>query len=146
MSKAKRYDMTRRVFVSCTGAAAAAGGLSTPLAASLSLLSAMRVEAAQSNGMTTDVCEVDFPPASYGRTLEEVEVTIQQVVERVFRDDDGILRSGVNGRTMKPMRIEDVKDRPQGMGTFAENSAIPRAVKPIWLNYENAGQATGKYL
>jgi hypothetical protein len=96
--------------------------------------------------MTTDVCEVDFPPASYGGTLEEVEATVQEVIERVFRDDDGILRSGVNGRTMKPLRLEDVKDSPLGLGRYPENSAMPRAVKPIWLNYENAGQASGKYL
>ena len=96
--------------------------------------------------MTTDVFEGDFPPVSYGKTLEEVEATIQQVVERVFRDDDGILRSSVNGRTMKALRVEDVKDRPQGLGTFVENSSIPRSVKTIWINYENAGQASGNYL
>ena len=96
--------------------------------------------------MTTDVFEGDFPPASYGKTPEEVEATISQVIERVFRDDDGMLRSCVNGRTMKPMRVEDVKDRPQGMGTHAENSDIPREFKPIWTNYENTGQASGTYL
>ena len=96
--------------------------------------------------MTTDVFEGDFPPVSYGRTLEEVEATIQQVVERVFRDDDGILRSCVNGRTMKPMRVEDVKDRPKGIGSHAENSDIPREFKTVWSNYENAGQASGTYL
>ena len=98
------------------------------------------------NRETTDVFDGDFPPASYGRTIEEVEVTIAQVVERVFRDDDGILRSCVHGRTMKPMRAEDVKNRPQGLGTFAENSSIPRRVKTTWVNYENAGQASGTYL
>ncbi len=96
--------------------------------------------------MTKDVFEGDFPPVSYGKTLEEVEATIGQVVERIFRDDDGILLSCVNGRTMKAMRIEDVKDRPHGLGTFVENSSIPRWVKPIWTNYENAGQASGNYL
>jgi acyl-CoA thioesterase-1 len=96
--------------------------------------------------MTTDVFSGDFPPVSYGSTLKEVEATISQVVECVFRDDDGILRSCVNGYTMKPMRVEDVKDRPQGLGTFVENSSIPRSAKPIWTNYENAGQASGNYL
>ena len=38
--------------------------------------------------ITTDVFEGDFPPVSYGKTLEEVETTIQQVVERVFRDGE----------------------------------------------------------
>lgn len=98
------------------------------------------------NEITTDVFEGDFPPVSYGRTLEEVEATIGQVVERLFRDDDGILRSCLNGRTMKPMRVEDVKDRPLGMGTFAENSSIPRRIKTVWINYEDAGQASGHYL
>ncbi len=96
--------------------------------------------------MTTDVFDGDFPPVSYGSTLEEVESTIQQIVERIFRDDDDILRSSVNGRTMKAMRVEDVKDRPQGLGTFVENSSVPRWVKPVWINYENAGQASGNYL
>jgi len=96
--------------------------------------------------MTTDVFEGNFPPADYGRTLDEVEATIEQVAERIFRDDDGILRSCVNGRTMKAMRVEDVKDRPHGLGTFVENSSVPRSVKTIWLNYENAGQASGNYL
>ena len=78
--------------------------------------------------------------------MEETEATIQEVVERVFRDSDGLLLSGVNGATMKPLRVEDVKDRPQGLGTFAENSAIPRAIKPLWTNYENSGQSSGTYL
>jgi hypothetical protein len=95
---------------------------------------------------TKDLFEGDFPPMVYGGTLEETEATIRDVMERVFRDSDGILLSGVNGATMKPLRVEDVKDRPQGLGTFAENSAIPRAIKPIWTNYENAGQASGAYL
>lgn len=96
--------------------------------------------------ITTDLFEGDFPPICYGQTLEEVEATIQQVVERVFRDDDNIIRSCVNGRTMKPMRVEDVKDRPYGIDTHAENSDIPREFKPIWINYENAGGATASYL
>ena len=96
--------------------------------------------------MTTDGFEGDFPPACYGKTLEEVEATIAQVIECVFRDDDGILRSGVNGRTMKINRPEDIKDRPLGVGTYVENSDIPREFKPVWTNYENAGQASGTYL
>ena len=98
------------------------------------------------NEVTVDVYEGNFPPENYGKTLEEVEATISQVIERVFRDDDGMLRSFVNGRTMKPMRSEDVKDRPQGMGAHTENSDIPREFKPVWTNYENAGQASGTCL
>lgn len=128
-------SISRRSFAAA-GAAAIAGALRQAEAA----------QAPQPDAVTKDVCEVDFPPAVYGRTLEEVEATVRQVVERVFRDEDGILRSFVNGRTMKPLRPEEVKNRPLGMGTFVENSAIPRAVKPVWLNYENAGQASGKYL
>ncbi|MFA6480859.1 MAG: hypothetical protein WCV67_21295 [Victivallaceae bacterium] len=45
--------------------------------------------------MTTDVFEGDFPPVSYGKTLAEVEATISQVIERVFRDDE---KQGTKGR------------------------------------------------
>lgn len=96
--------------------------------------------------LTHDVFAGDFPPASYGQTDEEVEATIQEVIERVFRDDDGILRSGVNGRTMKPLTNDEVKDRPNGKGGYTERSAMPDALKAVWLNYENAGQASGAYL
>jgi len=96
--------------------------------------------------MTTDVFKGSFPPASYGQTLEEVEATISQVIERVFRDDDGILLSFVNGRTMKPFRTEEVKDRPRGMGTYVQHSDIPDRARPVWLNYEDTGMACGYYL
>jgi hypothetical protein len=96
--------------------------------------------------VTTDVWEGEFPPASYGQKLEQVEATTQQVVEDVFRDEDGMLRSGVNGRTMKPLRAEEVKDRPNGLGGSAQNAAIPDSLKAIWMNYEDAGQASGTYL
>lgn len=98
------------------------------------------------NDLTTDPFPGDFPPASYGTTLAEVEATISQVIERIFRDEDGILRSAVNGLTMKILSPEDVKDRPNGYGTYAENSDIPREFKAIWTNFENAGQASGTYL
>jgi hypothetical protein len=101
---------------------------------------------ARHEGVTKDVWAGDFPPASYGQTLEQVESTIQRVVEELFRDEDGMLRSGVNGRTMKPLRIEEVKDRPNGVGSFAQTAAIPDSLKPVWMNYEDAGQATGTYL
>lgn len=97
-------------------------------------------------GVTRDVFSGDFPPASYGKTLEEVEATAQQVIERVFRDEDGILRSGVNGRTMKPLTSGEVLDRPNGKGGYPEHSAMPDALKAVWLNYENAGEASGAYL
>jgi hypothetical protein len=77
--------------------------------------------------MTNDVFTGDFPPVNYGNTLAESEATIAQVIERIFRDDDGILRSGVNGRTMKINRLEDIKDRPLGMGTLTGNSDIKGA-------------------
>lgn len=96
--------------------------------------------------VTTDLCEVDFPPTSFGRTLAEVEATVQQVIERVFRDGDGILRSGVWGKTMKPMRPEDVHDLPDGSSEFLTRSAMPQRMKSTWHNYENAEQASGKYL
>ena len=96
--------------------------------------------------LTKDVCPLAFPPESYGKTLEEIEATLQIVVERVFRDDDDILLSSVYARTMKPLRPEDVKDRPDGVGTLAENSDIPRKARALWMNYENTGQASGVYL
>jgi len=94
----------------------------------------------------TDVFPGHFPPLSYGDSLEEVEKTIQEVTERVFRDSDGFLLSSVNAATMKPYRLEDVRDRPHGEGSFVERSAIPKAIKPLWINYENTGQASGTYL
>jgi len=96
--------------------------------------------------VTMDLCEVDFPPEKYGQTLEEVEATIQDVVERVFRDGDGMIRSGVYGKTMKPLRLEDVTDRPFGVGCYSENHHIPNELKPLYNNYENAGQCSGKYI
>jgi dienelactone hydrolase len=98
------------------------------------------------SGVTRDVFSGDFPPASYGKTFEEVEATAQEVIERVFRDEDGILRSGVNGRTMKPLKNAEVLDRPNGKGGYPEHSAMPDALKAVWLNYENAGEASGAYL
>ena len=96
--------------------------------------------------ITTDLCPLDFPPEIYGETPDEVEATIQQVVERVFRDEDDLLRSGVYGKTMEPITADDVHDRPYGVGGYAENHAMPHAYKLIYLNYENAEQASGKYL
>ena len=96
--------------------------------------------------ITTDVCEVDFPPVSYGDSLEEIEATIQEVVERIFRDEDGIIRSGVHGRTMKPLRLEEVTDRPYGIGCYSQYHHIPLELRPIFNNYENAIQGSGKYL
>lgn len=93
-----------------------------------------------------DVFSGSFPPADYGTSLEEIERTNQAVVEQVFCDGDGILLCGVNAVTMKPYRLEDVKDRPEGRGSFVERSAIPPAIKPVWINYENTGQASGTYL
>ncbi|HYF35993.1 MAG TPA: hypothetical protein VD994_11930 [Prosthecobacter sp.] len=107
---------------------------------------AMAQDQSADAALTHDVFTGDFPPASYGETHEAIEVTIQEVVERVFRDEDGILRSGVNGRTMKPLTNDEVKDRPNGKGAYTEHSAMPEALKAIWLNYENAGQASGSYL
>lgn len=96
--------------------------------------------------VTRDVYEGAFPPASYGKNFEEVEATVQNVIERVFRDEDGILRSGVNGRTMRPLTNAEVLDRPEGKGACTEHSAMPDALKAVWLNYENAGEASGAYL
>ena len=95
---------------------------------------------------TVDVCELDFPPVSYGETLTEAEATIQKILETIFRDESGLMRSGVNGKTMKPYRPEDVKEREFGIGGWAENSSFPREYKNIWLNFEDCHQATGKYL
>ena len=96
--------------------------------------------------ITTDVCEVDFPPVRYGETLGEIEATIQEVVERIFRDKDGIIRSGVYGKTMKPLRLEEVRDRPYGIGCYSQYHHIPLELRPVYNNYENAIQGTGKYL
>ena len=93
-----------------------------------------------------DVCEASFPPASYGQTLAEREQTVQQVLERVFVDEHGVVRSGVNGRTMQPMRLEDVRDRPFGVGGIIERGAVPAHVKPVYLNYEDALMATGTHM
>lgn len=98
------------------------------------------------NGFLQDVFEGNFPPFSYGTSLEEIEKTNQEVVEKIFRDSDGLILCSVNGATMKPYRLEDVTDRPDGKGTFVERSAIPQRIKPVWMNYENTGQASGTYL
>lgn len=96
--------------------------------------------------ITTDLCEVDYPPICFGNTLAEVEATVQDVIERVFRDSDGILRSGVWGKTMKPMAPSDVHDLADGSSEFLTFSAMPHRMKSTWHNYENAEQASGKYL
>ena len=95
---------------------------------------------------TTDVCKLDFPPIVYGESLAQVEKTIQQVIETVFRDKSGLLGSGVNGVTMKPMRAEEVTDRQFGIGGWWENACIPKEYKNIAMNFENCHQCSGKYL
>jgi len=100
----------------------------------------------QSNDLLQDVSTLDFPPAVYGHTLPEIEATLQETVERIFRDGDGILLSAVNARTMKAYTADDVKNRPNGVGAFTQHSDIPDAARTVWLNYENAGQASGVYL
>jgi hypothetical protein len=101
---------------------------------------------AKNEGATLDVFEGDFPPVCYGRTLDEVEGTIQQIVERVFRDEDGMILSAVNGKTMKPFTPADIQDRPDGLGAPTRHSAMPESLKTAWTNYENAGEAAGSYL
>lgn len=103
-------------------------------------------DAQEAPALTHDVFSGTFPPASYGQTFAEIEATAQEVIERIFRDGDGILRSGVNGRTMKPLTIEEVLDRPNGKGGYTEHSAMPDELKAVWLTYENAGEASGAYL
>lgn len=65
---------------------------------------------------TTDVCKLDFPPVVYGQNLYQVEKTIQSIIETIFRDSSGLIISGVNALTMKPLRPEDVPDRQFGVG------------------------------
>lgn len=95
---------------------------------------------------TTDVCRTDYPPAGYGDSLAEIEATIHRVIQRIFVDEDHFLRSFVNGRTMKPYRLADLPGHDFGRGAFTENSSMPRKLKPLWLNYEDADMATGDYL
>ncbi|MCE9589597.1 MAG: hypothetical protein K8S99_03640 [Planctomycetes bacterium] len=95
--------------------------------------------------VTIDVCEVDFPPAAFGATPAQVEATVQQTIERIFRDADGIMLSGVYGKTMKPLRPQDVEECPDSL-QFIQQYAVPEELKLTWHNYENAGQASGKYL
>lgn len=101
---------------------------------------------ATSRAVTRDVCEQDFPPKVYGRTPAEVEQTVASVVERIFRDEDGAIRSGVHGRTMRPLTPGDIHDCPEGKGTLAEYALCPPVYRPLWLNYENMMEASGKYL
>lgn len=98
------------------------------------------------NMMTRDVCRTNFPPDGYGKTLAEIEPTIHRVIQRIFVDEDHFLRSFVNGRTMRPYRLADLPGHDFGRGTFTENSSMPRKLKPLWLNYEDADMATGDYL
>ncbi|MHB0947076.1 MAG: hypothetical protein ACYC3B_07880 [Sedimentisphaerales bacterium] len=95
---------------------------------------------------TTDVCKLDFPPVSYGDSLAQIEKTIQQVIETIFRDQSGLIISGVNGLTMKPLRPEDVPDRQLGIGGWWENACMPREYKNLAMNFENCHQCSGKYL
>ena len=78
---------------------------------------------------TADVCELEFPPKEYGSTLDAIEASCQEVVERVFRDDTGFIRGGVHARTMKPMTAAEVPDRPFGRGGGKERSAMPPEMK-----------------
>ena len=95
---------------------------------------------------TSDVCKLDFPPISYGEKLCEIEKTIQQIIETIFRDKSGLLASGVNGVTMKLMRPEEVTDRQLGTSGWWENACIPREYKNVAMNFENCHQCSGKYL
>lgn len=136
----------RRTFIFGAASLAFFGSLLKPTDLSAQPPPVPNSSGSPSEAVTEDLFRGDFPPVVYGQTLKETEATIQDVVERVFRDSEGMLRSSVNGATMKLLLVEDVKDRPLGMGTFAENSSIPREIKPLWTNYENAGQASGTYL
>jgi hypothetical protein len=95
---------------------------------------------------TVDVYKLDFPPVTYGTTLVEIESTMQKVLETVFRHESGLLISGVNGITMKPLRPEDVPDRHLGIGGWWENACIPVQYKNLAMNFENCHQCSGKYL
>jgi hypothetical protein len=95
---------------------------------------------------TQDVYESVFPPEKYGDSLETIETTIQKVIEKVFRDDDGLVRSGIYGETMRPFTFADVKRRRNGVGGYSENAAMPRELKGLWLNYEDSVRVNGKYL
>jgi len=95
---------------------------------------------------TTDVCKLDFPPTCYGETLEEIESTIQTIVESIFRDASGLMISGVNATTMKPLRPEEVTGRQWGIGGWWENAGIPREFKNTAMTFENSHQTAGKYL
>lgn len=44
--------------------------------------------------ITRDVCEVDFPPAAYGACLQDVEWVCQELVARIVRDPEDLIRSG----------------------------------------------------
>lgn len=95
---------------------------------------------------TEDVCGLDYPPVSYGENLSEAEATIQDILETIFRDESGLLMSGVNARTMKPLREEEVTDRKYGLGGWYETSRIPRQYRSVGMNFENCHQCSGKYL
>ena len=120
--------------------------LLTGLIASIYLAPGQFAVAQEAPPLTRDVFSGDFPPASYGENLEEIEATAQQVIERIFRDEDGILRSGVSGHTMKPLTRAEVVDRPNGKGGYSEHAAMPAELREVWLTYENAGEASGAYL
>lgn len=94
---------------------------------------------------TVDVCKVAFPPVCYGEKLCDIERTIQKVIETVFRDECGLLRSGVRGEDMKPLRAEDI-DRQYGVGGWWENGQFPRQYKNVAMSFENCHQCSGKYL
>jgi len=106
----------------------------------------MKTNSIENEETLKDVFQGDFPPECYGKSLQDIEKVNQEVVERIFRDHVGLLLCSVNAVTMKPFQPDEIKDRPGGIGTFVERSAIPNAIKPVWINYENTGQASGTYL
>ena len=62
-----------------------------------------------------DTFDGDFPPVHYGETLHEAATTIEHIVEQCFVDQDGLLYSGLDGRTMKPPTPQGpVAARPGG--------------------------------
>ena len=46
------------------------------------------------NELTVDVCEVDFPPGSYGDTLVSAEETVQEVIDEVKYNIDALAPGG----------------------------------------------------
>ncbi len=87
--------------------------------------------------VTQDVCKLNFPPGVYGRTLEEVERVCQAVIERIFRDRDGIdpLKAGGDYRNCPSRKFHLTPEAAEMDGLRREDDRETRSTRRLAVTH-----------